>query len=308
VKRRKRLVWLVPPLLGAALLIFLFNVSRSGTRVEGCPEGCAVTGEGQGDVLRVLSMNVLHGFPRFEHLEQRLDLVADAIRRQNVDIALLQEVPWNRQLGSGAAYLARRTGFNYLYLRANGNRHAIFFEEGEAILSRFPLKDVSFVELQPQAGFFEHRVVLHATGITPWGDIDLFGTHLTTGKQEINQAQVVSLQAFVQGTGSATALVGGDFNARDNSPQIEMLAQEWQDVYRTANPGDPGLTCCIDDLGGGPQEPLEKRIDYLFLVRRGVPGVEVESARRLLDELVQTAGGWLWASDHVGVLGQLAEK
>jgi len=74
-----------------------------------------------------MSLNVLHGHPRFEHLARRLDLIAAEIRRQDADIVCLQEVPWTRQLGGGAEYLAQRTGLNYLYLRANGNRWAILF-------------------------------------------------------------------------------------------------------------------------------------------------------------------------------------
>jgi endonuclease/exonuclease/phosphatase family metal-dependent hydrolase len=303
-----RYAWLLLPLLGAVLLLFLLNVSRVGSRAEGCPVGCATAVEGHSDTLRVMSMNVLHGFPRFEHLAQRLDLVADEIRRQGVDIALLQEVPWSRHLGSGAEYLALRTGLNYLYLRANGNRHTILFEEGEAILSRFPLKNVSFVELRPCAGLFEHRAVLHATATTTWGDVDLFATHLTTGEPEVNRAQVAFLQAFVAESGVAPALVGGDFNATEDSPQVKTLAGEWVDTYRITHPNDRGSTCCIDDLSHGPDEPLEKRIDYLFLVPRGGQGVEVKSAWQVLDEPVRTINGWQWASDHIGVLAELKQR
>jgi endonuclease/exonuclease/phosphatase family metal-dependent hydrolase len=305
---KRRCAWLLLPLLGAVLLLFLLNVSRVGTQAEGCPEGCAAPAQGHSDTLRVMSINVLHGFPRFEHLSRRLDLVADEIRRQGADIALLQEVPWNRHLGSGAEYVARRAGLNYLYLRANGNRHIILFEEGEAILSRFPLKDVSFVELQPRASFFEHRAVLHATAITPWGNVDLFATHLTTGEPEVNRAQVAFLRAFVEAKGIAPALVGGDFNAREDSPQIKALAREWVDTYRTAHPDEAGWTCCIDDLSHGPDEPLEKRIDYLFLVPRGGQGVGVKGAGQVLDEPARTIDGWQWASDHIGVLAELKQR
>jgi endonuclease/exonuclease/phosphatase family metal-dependent hydrolase len=164
------------------------------------------------------------------------------------------------------------------------------------------------VELQPQAGFFEHRVVLHATTVTPWGDVDLFATHLTTGGPEINRAQVASLQAFVERSGAAPALVGGDFNASEDSPQIEMLAREWVDTYRTANPGDAGLTCCINDLALGPGEPLEEWIGYLFFVPRGRLGVAVKSTGRMLYKPVQTASGWQWASDHIGVRTELERE
>ena len=248
-----------------------------------------------------MSLNVLHGFPRFEHLSSRLDLVAAEIRRQDADIVCLQEVPWTLRLGSGAKYLADRTGLNYLFLRANGNRWAILFEEGEAILSRYPLRDRVAVELKPAPGLFEHRVALHATAVTPWGDLRVFATHLTTGDPGLNQGQAAALQSFVAATGSGPAVVAGDFNATEASPHIQALARAWVDTYRAANPDDPGLTCCIDDLAA-QSEPLEERIDYLFLVPG--PGGEgrVVSSRKILDQPLWVGDGWQWASDHVGLL------
>jgi endonuclease/exonuclease/phosphatase family metal-dependent hydrolase len=86
--------------------------------------------------MRILSLNMLHGHPRFVDLTSRLDLIATEITRLGADIIMLQEVPWTLQHGNAAAWLAEQTGMNYLYLRANGGRWTIFFEEGEAILSR----------------------------------------------------------------------------------------------------------------------------------------------------------------------------
>ena len=296
--------------LGVALIVLLLftlwvlNVSTVG-RPEGCLEGCA-QGEGRRDgFLRVMSLNVLHGFPEFERLTARLDLIADEILRQDVDLVCLQEVPWTPRLGNGARYLAARVGMNYLFLRANGQRRAILFEEGSAILSRYPLKGPAFTELRPRAGFFEHRIVLHAIAVTPWGDLRVFVTHLTHGEQAVNEGQAASLSAFVQATGSGPAVVAGDFNAREDSPQIEALARAWVDAYRVANPDDPGLTCCADDLTRGPDEPLEKRIDYIFLVPASGWGAEVLAARRVLERPMPTRDGWLWASDHVGLLATI---
>jgi endonuclease/exonuclease/phosphatase family metal-dependent hydrolase len=299
----RRFGWLVPVFLALAALVWVLSASRPGAQVEGCPQGCSA-GQGQGGMLRVMSLNVLHGYPRFEHLTRRLDLVADEIRRQDADIVCLQEVPWTRQLGSGADYLSRLVRMNYLYLRANGNRRTIFFEEGEAILSRYPLKDAAFVELKPPAGFFEHRVALHASAATPWGDVDVFVTHLTHGDPGVNQNQAASLLAFVEAAAGNVAVVAGDLNAMPDSPQIEILAQEWVDTYRAANPADEGLTCCIDELHA-EGEPLEKRIDYLFLVSDGGQGVEVNGAWRVLARPFRVGDGWQWASDHVGVVVDL---
>ncbi|HFD40212.1 MAG TPA: hypothetical protein ENJ31_10265 [Anaerolineae bacterium] len=322
-------------LLAAALLLigWLLNVSRPGRRAVGCAADCAAAPERQPGPLRLLSLNMLHGFPRFAHLEPRLDLIAAEIRRRDADIVLLQEVPWTPQLGNAAHRLAAQTGYNFLYLRANGNRRAILFEEGEAILSRYPLRDASWIELEPQAGWFEHRLALRATAATPWGDLPLIVTHLTNGDAAINRRQADALRAFVESNMSPGApagtkipharrwtssklvqpvregsggpvIVAGDFNAKEDSPQMQALAARWVDAYRAVRPDEPGRTCCVDDLTAGPGEPLEKRIDYLFLV----PGGEahVISARRVLTQPTRTAEGWLWASDHVGLLVEVA--
>ncbi len=283
------------------LAAWILNASTVG-RPEGCPTGCAQEKERRDGPLRVMSLNILHGFPKFERLPERLDLIAAEIRRQDADIVCLQEVPWTPRVGNGARYLAERTGMNYLFLRANGNRRAILFEEGSAILSRYTLQGSSFTELQPRAGFFEHRIVLHATVATPWGDARVFVTHLTNGESEINRRQATSLLDFVRSTGSGLAIVAGDFNAREDSPQIQTLSREWVDTYRAAHPDDEGLTCCIDTLTQGPTEPLEERIDYIFLASPPGQDVKVLNAQRVLDQPLPVRDGWLWASDHVGLL------
>jgi endonuclease/exonuclease/phosphatase family metal-dependent hydrolase len=281
---------------------WVLNASRAGTRVEGCPEDCATVGERREGPLRVMSLNMLHGFPRFEHLGERLDLIAEEIRRQDADIVCLQEVPWTPHLGGAAQYLAERTGFNHLYLRANGNRWAVLFEEGEAILSRYPLRDAVFTELEPRAGFFEHRVVLGATATTPWGDVRVLVTHLTHSDPEVSQAQAASLWGLVGASWDVPSVVAGDFHAREDSPQIEALTSRWVDTYRALHRDDEGFTCCIDDLSSGPSEPLEERIDYLFLVWGAEDAARVVSSQKVLDQPFESAGRWQWASDHIGLL------
>jgi endonuclease/exonuclease/phosphatase family metal-dependent hydrolase len=289
-------------LLGLLVSVWVLNVSTVGTHVEGCSQGCVILGERRDGPLRVISLNVLHGFPRFEHLTQRLDLIADEIRRQDADIVCLQEVPWVPQVGSGAKHLAERAGLNYLYLRANGNRWAILFEEGEAILSRYPLKDPAFAELKPRAGFFENRAVLHATAVTPWGDVRVFVTHLTNASPEINRAQTMSLMSFVTESREGPVIVAGDFNATEDSPQIKAITDQWIDTYRAIHPDQAGATCCIENLSHGPDEPLETRIDYVFLVPEAGQDVRILSSQRVLDRPFMVAAGWQWASDHVGLL------
>ena len=68
------------------LAAWVLNTSTVG-RPEGCLEGCAQERERRDGPLRVMSLNILHGFPRFEHLPERLNLIADEIRRQDADFA-----------------------------------------------------------------------------------------------------------------------------------------------------------------------------------------------------------------------------
>jgi endonuclease/exonuclease/phosphatase family metal-dependent hydrolase len=276
-----------------------------GRQIQGCPVGCAVEETRQEGPLRIISMNILHGFPTFEDLRQRLQLVADEIRRQNADIVLLQEVPWAPGIGNASGLLAELTGMNHLYLRANGNRWAILFEEGSAILSRYPLRNPAFTELMPRAGFFEHRIALYAVAETPWGDIPLFVTHLTNGDAACNEQQAIALQEFVGRMARGTALVAGDFNATPDMPQIQWLSQNWIDTASAMHPSQPEPTCCVKDIHATPEEQLEKRIDYIFLTQPDSGTACLANLDRILDRPSHVSEGWLWASDHVGLILRL---
>jgi endonuclease/exonuclease/phosphatase family metal-dependent hydrolase len=290
--------------LAAALLLacWLLNVSRPGTPAAGCLEHCSQPGETPDGPLQVMSLNMLHGFPRFERLRERLDLLAGEIRMREPDIVCLQEVPWAPHIGNAAQYLAERTGLNYVYLRANGNRWAILFEEGEAILSRYPLEDVTFTELQPRAGLFEHRVVLGATIDAPGGRLRIFVTHLTNGEPEVNRGQAQSLMAFVRSNSEGPAIIAGDFNAREGSLQIHAISQQAVDTFRATNPQLPGNTCCFDDLSSASSEGLEERIDYVFLLAPPEYDARALACERILDQALWAPTGWLRISDHAGLL------
>ncbi len=293
-------------LAGAALGLFLLAgahyVRGPGPTVRGCLTACASAGERPPGALRVLTINVLHDFPRFTALRARLDRIAAEIRRLDADVVCVQEASWTPSLGDGARYLAERSGLNHVYVRANGERRFILFDEGEAVLSRFPLRDAGFAELLPRAGFFERRVVLHAVAESPFGPLHLFSTHLTNGDPAARRGQAASLRAFVEGKTDGVAIVGGDFNAHPDAPEIASLAALWIDTQRAA----PEPTCCVDGLRAGPDEPLEERIDYLFAIPARDRRVEVRAAQPVLASPERDGGGWLWASDHVGLFASLA--
>jgi len=171
------------------------------------------------------------------------------------------------------------------------------------LLSRHPIVGVEFTELQPSAGWFENRTVLHATLEIPGGRIEVYVTHLTHRDDTTNRLQALRLQEYVEAHQSAhPALIGGDFNATPDSPQIETLRLSWQDVFLVMHATEPGYTCCIDDLNLGPTEPLEKRIDYLFFREGTFPTMRLGDVQMAFDQPFETANGWQWSSDHIGLL------
>jgi len=296
--KQRRLAWLLIAL--AALALWMLNASQPGAAVEGCLDRCATAARPDNGSVRIVSLNVLHDFPRFAYLPQRLDLIAAEIRRLDADIVLLQEVPWTWRVGSSAAYLGRATGLNDGFVRANGSRWALLFEEGEAILSRFPLREVRFTELRPREAPFQHRVAVSAVVDTALGPLRVVSAHLANQNPAVNQAQAASLAQFVAAQPGPT-IIGGDFNAAADSAAIRALQPAWVDSFAAARPDDPGLTCCVDDLTAPPEEPLEERIDYLFLSPGPASAWRVRASQRLFTAPQLTPAGRIWASDHIGL-------
>lgn len=290
------------------VMILLFNVSKPGDSFEGCLSGCARTIDERATKLRIASLNVLHGYPDYEAMPLRLELIAAEIKRLEVDIMLLQEVPWTRAFGNGADLLATASGMNYVYYRANGNRHLIGFEEGEAIFSRFPLHDVRFAELQPRAGFFENRIVLQALTDTPQGPIRLFVTHLTNGEKAVNQKQAAALEKIVGDTAEVPTIVAGDLNATEDTPQYLSIAENWIDVYRSSNKNDPGFTCCQNDLFQKEAQELNHRIDYIFWMEDPEKRLQLQDVKLAFDQPYQLGDSKLWLSDHLGLLAIFKEE
>jgi len=113
---------------------------------------------------------------------------------------------------------------------------------------------------------------------------------------------------FVETSSKYPAIVAGDLNATEDSPQILAMSKHWIDSYRAANPEDAGLTCCISDLGSDASEPLEKRIDYLFLAPGNDSALGIKSSQRIFDQPYSVPWGWQWASDHVGIMSTVSTE
>lgn len=173
------------------------------------------------DRLRILQLNVYHGYPDPEGrlLVQespsdraiRSGRLATEIRRLQPDVLVLQEAWCAAGEGCLADRLARELGFNGVYARANGSLRWLGFEEGSAILSRFPVADPRVWRLGPDRDAFERRIALTARIDHPGLPFEVVGAHLANGDTDLAGAQAADLLKRLGGVGRPV-LVAGDLN------------------------------------------------------------------------------------------------
>ena len=279
----------------------------------------AAAGAESAPALRVVTFNLLHGGPSSgwrgdgEHLEERLALVTRELGALAPDVVGLQEASITRGRGNVAARLAKALGLHWAHAsatrRVSGVRWldglivwGMNFEEGPAILSRFPIVETDVVDLPRCRRFYDPRVLLHATVQTPRGRLDVFSTH--TGH---DACQVRRIAEIVRGRrGTLPAVVMGDFNAADTADWMLALGREhgFLDAFRVAQPAEPGAT--VWQRPGAPASTVTRRVDFIFVVPNGAPAPRVRASRVVLDTPGRLAdGSTLWASDHYGVLADL---
>ena len=59
------------------------------------------------------------------------------------------------------------------------------------------------------------------------------------------------------------AIIGGDFNAHEDTERVRRVTDAWVDLFRQAQPGADGTTYQLSWPWGSPM--LRFRLDYLFL-------------------------------------------
>ncbi|PYO51506.1 MAG: hypothetical protein DMD84_12745 [Candidatus Rokuibacteriota bacterium] len=282
------------------------------------PGGAAAAGEEPASALRVVTFNLLHGGPSSgwrgdgEHLEERLAMVTRELGVLAPDVVGLQEASITRGRGNVAARLATALGLYVTHASATRRVSGlawidwlivwgINFEEGPAILSRFPIVATHVVDLPRCRRFYDPRVLLHAVVQTPRGPLDVFATHTGHDACQVRRvAQVVSARR-----GPLPALVMGDFNAAETMDWMAALGREhgFVDAFRAARPTEPGAT--VWQQPGAPAPTVTRRVDFIFVVPNGAPAPRVRTSRVVLDRPERRPdGSTLWPSDHYGVLAE----
>ena len=213
------------------------------------------------DRLRILQLNAWHGYPdpggRLVVRESpsdrliRAGRLATEVSRLQPDIVVLQEAWCTIGEGCLADRLSRELGFHAVYARANGSLRWLGFEEGSAILSRFPIDDPKVWRLAPDRDAFERRIALTARIDHPELTFDLVGVHLANGDADLAGAQAVTLVERIVARPERPVLIAGDLNLPGDHP---ALARFREAGYRDLLEG--GIDHVLLDAGNSGWWPL----------------------------------------------------
>ena len=218
--------------------------------------------------VRVLAYNIKHG--RGNDGKVDLERVARVMRRLNPDVVALQEID-NKASRSGnvdeAKRLSELTGLHHhafgRFMDFQGGGY------GMAIVSRYPLKDVTDLRLPDGV---EPRTSLVATVATP-SPFRLASVHFyATEKQRLDQAK--ALLEFLNERRGLPCVIAGDFNSKPNSPVLELF-----DDWKVPDKGDDPFTFSSD----------KPRVEIDFIMHRPKAAFQVREID-VIDEPV--------ASDH----------
>jgi len=271
--------------------------------------------------LRILTYNLLHDGPWsgfFEngtHLEERLDMTIQELRRLQPDIIAFQEASDSRRHGNVPQRIADALGYHMVFAPATErifgigrlNRLIISilgFKEGPAILSRYPIVDSEVYDLPRCRYRLDPRILLRAEIDIPAGPVQVFSAHTSKG-DECQLQRVGELFQAHRGTGQAILM--GDLNTGEQSSVLAGWQKEpgFIDVFRLANPGVSGGTVWQDIHV--ERSTADRRVDFIFLLGgRKVEGPIVRSSRLAFDRPGRLpSGAVLWPSDHRGVLAEI---
>ena len=272
-------------------------------------------GQSQAETLRVVTFNLLHGGPwsglvgNGADLNERFEIAVAQLAALRPDVVALQEASVGGGRGNVAERLGRALGVEWIHAPTTSQvfgigwldrtiTSAIRFNEGPAVLSRFPIVSSEIVALPRCANRLFPRVLLRVEVRTPHGPLDFYSTH--TSRDDCQLRRVAELVGARRGP--LPAIVAGDFNTRENADAYaELLGAGFVDAFRAVNPGAAGSTSLQRVYAA--ESTVSRRIDFVFVVS-GVNGAaRVRESRVVLDIPRRRADGTtLWPSDHYGVL------
>ncbi len=243
--------------------------------------------------------------------EERLDVLIAELNELQPDLVAFTEVSWTKAYGGAAERLQKGLRMEFTYARANPwypgqskeqsdqTAKLAGFDEGELVLSRYPILRAERKALNPRTSETEGRVALHVLikVPAPVGELDVYVTHLTGGVEKTRQAQAADLMSYVWNTrGEGAALVMGDLSDPVDSATYQAIADRGFPEKVPLLGYVPAATCCRESVVG-QQPPATARHDFIFAAEWQATSASIFGSvpRKRAD------GTLLYASDHNGV-------
>ncbi len=249
-------------IVAACAALFLWTGLNPAWRT---PEsGGAAVEQGRRERLRVFAINLAklgfhRGGLRFasqEEVLERLESVAEAIRRERADLVFLSEVVWEAgpEPTNQVTELARRTGLS-AYAYGDNYRFGLPFlriRTGNAILSRYPLRAREVQQLVGARPFYaptNNRRIL-------WCELELGEETVLVGSVRNDSFDLANnarqAQQILERLDARPALLAGDFNAEPQDEAMQLFAASGR--FARFDVGDATFPA------GAPR----RRIDYVL--------------------------------------------
>ncbi len=240
--------------------------------------------------------------------DARIDILIEELKAFKPDLVGFNEATWTAAHGAAVDRLAKGLKMEWQYARSNpwfpGQTketsdqvaRQIGLDEGDCILSRYPILRAERKPLNPRTSETEGRAALHVVvkGPGQLGDIDVYITHLTGGGETVRKAQTSAFLEFISATrGNGPLLVMGDMS----EPVGSATYQLYEDNGLEDLASSPALTTCCRESVIGQQPPPAVRTDYLMSDnwKPTTTGLIADSPRE------RENGELLYASDHNGL-------
>lgn len=219
--------------------------------------------------LRIGALNIAHGRgnspgasnwnteSKDEHLD-RLNHIADFIKREELTIVVLNEVDfnclWSHNIDQ-SLHIAKRANFPYIFRQTNFNAKAPFFSLhfGNAILSKFPITNPRFIEY-PTLSNFENVLfgAKHGSAcdiqISSEQSFTIVPIHLEVREQNVRLKALDTLTRRV----NPNTLFVGDFNCIPEA------------LLKKSSLKAAGGTAITTDLATFPSSSPKRRIDWII--------------------------------------------
>jgi endonuclease/exonuclease/phosphatase family metal-dependent hydrolase len=281
----------------------------------------SVGGGRPGPTLRVIAWNVDRGEP----WRSAVKLIGEAPAMRDPDILLLSELDLGMsRSGNGHATreLASALRMNYAYgveflelTKGKPYEHRPAENEvgyhGDAILSRYPLRDLRMLRFPGIEKWYHHpvekrlggRIALLATITLNGTDLTLVSTHLESDRSDIavrREQIVMILEELEETSRGLPVILGGDLNGPPDEPLVGELRKAGFTVDES------------NELGTGTSQRLvdrkvqlsDRHIDYICV--RGLKVIREETSPKVVPSVYPPGMEGEFLSDHAAVTVKLA--